>query len=361
MVTSAADSSRAKAAIAAVEAHASGCAFAVELAEQAWNRMLARSQLERDAETARFRAYLREQHKAGAFTASQLLQSLHEVHDGAESQQVLETQLPTPSRKQRRKVFRDPPPLTPFSPSISITSADGAFTPCFLQGVSVMSDNGAPGIPLEHLEVKSMGDTGSSTVLFGVRDVERINQLAPGALQVIDKPLPTSVRSIKGVGPNAHNRVLYHVRCSLNMGGFKVTFDDAPVINGFSSLLMGNDFNGKVCANYDYTEGRTEEGHHYDGLLTLRDRVSSQTSSPIPFATRHATPAASFTAEANLADNESTEPADDEPSIEDVLKGATPIAYAPQHIEVAGWHEQFIELRVPTAACASKTIGVAPL
>ena len=360
-VTSAADSSRAKAAIAAVEAHASGCAFAVELAEQAWNRMLARSQLERDAETARFRAYLREQHKAGAFTASQLLQSLHEVHDGAESQQVLETQLPTPSRKQRRKVFRDPPPLTPFSPSISITSADGAFTPCFLQGVSVMSDNGAPGIPLEHLEVKSMGDTGSSTVLFGVRDVERINQLAPGALQVIDKPLPTSVRSIKGVGPNAHNRVLYHVRCSLNMGGFKVTFDDAPVINGFSSLLMGNDFNGKVCANYDYTEGRTEEGHHYDGLLTLRDRVSSQTSSPIPFDTRHATPAASFTAEANLADNESTGPADDEPSIEDVLKGATPIAYAPQHIEVAGWHEQFIELRVPTAACASKTIGVAPL
>jgi hypothetical protein len=62
-VSSAADSLRAEAAISAVDAYASGCAFAVELAEQAWNRMLARSQLEREAKTARFRAYLRQQHK----------------------------------------------------------------------------------------------------------------------------------------------------------------------------------------------------------------------------------------------------------------------------------------------------------
>ena len=136
---------------------------------------------------------------------------------------------------------------------------------------------------LSNVQVRVMLDGGSAIFLLGHRDVQDSLLRDSTTWNRISSPKASSVRSIKGVGPNARNDVLYWVRGTLNLGGVRVVGHDVPVVSGHSMLILGNDFATSGRALIDYAPGFDREGLPFDGTLTLRNEALVPTSAKIPF------------------------------------------------------------------------------
>ena len=176
---------------------------------------------------------------------------------------------------------RVPPALTDDSPVINISSKDGLRTPAYLQGVTVVGKKGE--FCLSSVQVRVMMDGGSAIILLGHRDVQEAQRRDDTTWERIASPNPSSVRSIKGVGPDATNDVLYWVRGTLNLGGVRVVSHDIPVVSGHSTLILGNDFATSGRALIDYAPGFDREGLPFDGTLELRNEGLVAHSAKIPF------------------------------------------------------------------------------
>ena len=212
-------------------------------------------------------------------------------------------------------------------------------------------------------------DSGSATTLLGAVDAEEWERKCPGCIRTV-KPLLTSVRRIKGIGPTALNLVLRHVEFTLDIGGALVKFVDVPVLNGHSGLLLGNEFAHACRVVRDNAPYTTAEGLPADGFIVLRRASDLQPiSRPVPFCTRSATMRKAETLLRSQGDVDgamavaASASVDNTPlcKAEQIIESAVPIAFAPQTVKATAWAETSMRVRVPAAALLGHDLAVLPL
>ena len=221
------------------------------------------------------------------------------------------------------------------------------------------------------LQYKPLGDvhildSGSAITLAGEQTAAEWIQTG-FAVEV--KPLPKSIRGIRGIG--ALNHVTRWIRVTVDVGGAFVTVHDIPVIREHQGFLIGNDFLGKGRASIQYNTDTT-------GTLTLRDQT---TLAPISFAVGFrsvpmsechlATILDSPTASINLAadfgdvsDEERTaliQQQEQAAEVERELSEIAPVAWAPETIEVPAWSEMYFKVRVPATLVKARNVLLLPL
>ena len=235
----------------------------------------------------------------------------------------------------------------------------GKYTPCRLSELSIVDISGVlkHNIPIS----QNIFDSGSGITLFGERFVNWILSAHPEAIRRV-QPLPSSIRRVHGIG--AANEVVMWVAGTFELGGCLVDFEDAPVLNSFDGVLLGNDFIAATRAVVEYSE---DEQTGRSGTVTLRNSSLAQMSSPIPFIAcdkpniPQLEPAAAFTTSETRPTGETSETSALPAAVKRVIGEIEPLGYAPTAITVEPWCQQFIKLRVPHSIPRDRAVAVLPL
>ena len=250
------------------------------------------------------------------------------------------------------------------------SSIAGRNTPLRLRGLKLATADGTDhSIDVEVTD--GIPDSGSCACIAGLAWAEKYMRLAPSSVVRLDKPLPTSLGGVTGVGGGSS--ALYYIRVSLMHGDCELVLHDVPVLPNIPGLLIGNDAYGIGGATFQYWQQprAAADGLPCDGELTLRNPRTGAVSTPLPFTHRITTQrvvaaagASAFTAAADEqcdADDWETLVLKAERDVAfELNKHAVPIAYAPQALHVPKWSYRKLRVRVP-ATCVNHEVCVIPL
>ena len=270
---------------------------------------------------------------------------------------------------------------TAFELNVSSTNS-GRNTPLKLRGVKFAGGGDEDVDAAVHDNIQ---DTGSCTYLAGLQWAQEAERRAPQAVERVKKR-PTSLDGVSGVGGAA--QALYYLRIHLLYGNCKLTLEDVPVVANIPGLLLGTDVLGRGGATIRFWQqsALAADGLPADGVMTMRDPVSQQDSTPLPFVHRVSTMRECFLAtsadesqvrcsragvlsglvlsaceNAGALDAAAVTRQAEEAVAKELIACATPIAYAPQSLRVPKWSQRKLRVRVPAALIGDHEVCVVPL
>ena len=294
--------------------------------------------------------------------------------------------------------------------SVRVSSSYGRRTPCRLLD-TFLSD----GSSLHQLAVQALIlDGGAGTCLWGAdgtHGARAVMARYPKAVRYVE-PLPSSIRRIAGVC--SLSEVSFWVSFTLFLGGCECFFEDVPVLDGHSGLLLGNDCIAAARSqiSYDSEHGGTVVFRHVDTLApisrpirfvctdaavhdwsSLCDRVSPPVT--VALATDASCPPVS--ANVGLQDDgrvrvsllveEQLAPtpkptlpvrtalrveaggrvslklnaASISSASEHALREVAPVGFTPKNVVCEPWSETLIPLQIPFSLLGNKKVGIVPL
>ena len=269
-------------------------------------------------------------------------------------------------------------PITDEDIHFWVRSAKGRHTPLHLHGLKLVRRS--DGRTIDVAAARNIPDSGSSTVICGIGDFEAVKRELPGAIRRLDdSEVPAdAVRLIQGIGGT--NAVLFHCEFTLNFGGCLIHIADCPVLHGHSGFLFGNDVAGESNMRIKYERhvlhGEEDDGSdatpkEYDGTITLHHKDTSLKLGELPFThrvRRHNLASAHIAESLRDPDSGAQEaldkmkPPDDAlPGVEELIHGASPIAFSPRSLRIPAWSESFLQLRVPVSATEGYDLALLPL
>ena len=293
---------------------------------------------------------------------------------------------------------------------IRVSSAQGRRTPCRLLDTFLQD-----GSSLHQLAIQALiFDGGAGTCLWGAdgkHGALAVMSQYPKAVQRVD-PLPSSIRRIAGVC--SLSEVSFWVSFTLVLGGCQCFFEDVPVLNGHSGLLLGNDCIAAARSqiSYDSPQGGTVVFRHADTLApisrpirfvcteaavhdwsTLCERVSppslvalaSDASAPTATARVEVRGDGSARVSLSVKTQSPVRHNDTTPvrtalrvgaggrvslslnasrisaTAEHALREVAPVGFTPHNVVCEPWSETLIPLQVPFSLCGNTRIGIVPL
>ena len=298
----------------------------------------------------------------------------------------------TGQTEQSPTATQDAPTIRPRSAKVKtrvrVGSALRKHKPCRLVGISMISEASHQ---VQNKEVKdNINDTGSAITILGKTLRDLLATQLRGAIRSVD-PLPSSVRRIRGVVSAVSVREW--VAFTLEIGGCLIDFDDVPVLDTISGLILGEDFAHQACVT---TRHNHPDDKPYDGSVVLHNSMGEPISDAVPFEnTAASTPVmlASATesmeppalaplmhddyAGATIVDSRTTVSADGHVKLrlhavtskelderidaQELLKTVEATGFAPQATRVEGWSQSHIRLRLPSCVPEGVTVALLPL